>query len=84
MSSAPSSDPPQDPPQQPSGSQPKDSSSISNDNVESNETQPLLSDTDAATTGEDVAMEDTTPKIETKEDDFEDVPEGVMSVSSDR
>ena len=79
--SAPSSDPPQDPPQQPSGSQPKDSSSISNGNTESNENQPLLSDTDAAPGGEDVAMEDQAPKIETKEDDFEDVPEGVLSVS---
>ena len=80
--SAPSSDPPQDPPQTPSNTAPKDSSSI-NANVEASENEPLLgNEAESASgsgTGDDVAMEDTAPK--TKEDTFEDIPEGVMSVS---
>lgn len=84
--SAPSSDPPL-PPNENNNNNPqdnKDSTSpapaadTTNAQVASSENEPLLpSSTDAPT--EDVTMEDMGPK--TEDDKFEDIPEGVLSVS---
>lgn len=81
--SAPSSDPPLPP--NDNNNDNKDASSPApsqptNAQTDASETQPLLSSTDEPSgTTEDVAMEDSGPK--TEEDKFEDIPEGVLSVS---